>query len=146
MSRPSGPWTYWPPALLDDFRKELGRLVENVFEPGTESQSFAPSVNVIETAQSIEVTMDLPGVQPADVQIEIKEGQLWVSGERKSQVEMTGSTVHRVERRFGQFSRIIPLIAAVDVDKVDARYSDGVLSISIPKSEAAKSRRIEIKS
>lgn len=146
MSKPTGPWTYWPPALLDDFRKELGRLVENVFEIDTGTQTFTPSVNVIETAQSIEVTMDLPGVQPADVQIEIKEGQLWISGERKSQGEATGKTVHRIERRFGQFNRVIPLGAAVDVDKVEARYNGGVLTISVPKSEASKARRIEIKS
>jgi HSP20 family protein len=145
MSRHSSPWTHWPPGLLDDFRRELGRLVENVLEPDDGSRAFTPCVNLVESDQGMEVTVDLPGVQPQDVQIEIKEGQLWISGERKQEVEHVGKTVHRIERRFGQFRRSVPLGVNADIDKVDARCKDGVLTITIPKSESAKPKRIEIK-
>jgi HSP20 family protein len=139
-----GPWAHWPPGLLDDFRKELGRLVEGVFEGDESARMFAPSADMVETESGYEVAIDLPGVQPQDVQIEIKEGQLWISGERKEETEQKGKNVYRVERRFGKFRRVIPLGANVDVEKVEARCKDGVLAVRIPKAEAVKPRRIEV--
>ena len=141
MSRQSSHWTHWPPALLDDFRRELGRLVEGVLEPDDASRFIAPSTNVAETEQAFEVTVDLPGVQPQDVQIEVKEGQLWIAGERKVEVEDKGRTFHRVERRSGRFRRIVPLGTNVDVDRVEASCRDGVLTVTLPKVEAAKPRQ-----
>jgi len=145
MSRHFGPWAHWPPAVLDDFRKELNRLVEGVLEPDEGSRAFSPRTNIAEMDRGFEVTVDLPGVQPGDVQIEIREGQLWISGERKEEAEEAGKTYHRVERRVGRFRRVLPLGANVNVDKVEARYRDGVLTIEIPKAESARARRIEIK-
>jgi len=141
-----GSWSHWPPALLDDFRKEVGRLMEGVLDWDDTSRAFAPSMNVAETESGYEVTIDLPGMKPEDVEIEIKEGQLWVSGERKQEAEEKGKTFHRIERRIGRFRRVVPLGANVDVDKVEARYRDGVLTIEVPKSDVARARRVQVKS
>lgn len=145
MSRQSSHWTQWPPALLEEFRREVSKLMEGVWEPDDAGRFIAPSTNVAETEHGFEVTVDLPGVQAQDVQIEVKEGQLWITGERKVEAEEKGKTYHRLERRSGRFRRVLPLGANVDVDGVDASCRDGVLTVKLPKAEAAKPKRIEVK-
>jgi HSP20 family protein len=146
MSRHQGSWPHWSPAVLDDVRKELGRLFEGVFEGDEVSRGYSPSTNVAETEKGYEVSIDLPGVKANDVNIEFKDGQLWISGERKPHAEEKGKTFHRIERRFGLFRRVIPLGTDVDVDAIGASFKDGVLVVDVPKVPAARSRRIEVKS
>ena len=104
----------------------------------------SPRVNVAETESEYEVTVDLPGVNPADVAVEHKAGELWISGERKEEKEEKGKFFHHIERSMGKFHRVIPLVADVDADKIEAVYKDGVLRITVPKAEAARPRRIEV--
>jgi HSP20 family protein len=132
--------------LLDDFRRELNRVVEGVFESDDSCRAFAPSTNVAETEKGYEVSIDLPGMKPEDVNIELKDNQLWISGERKQETVEKEKAFHRIERRFGQFRRVIPLATDVDAEKIEARYKDGVLAIEVPKAEEARPRRIEVKS
>ncbi|MDY0165104.1 MAG: Hsp20/alpha crystallin family protein [Thermoguttaceae bacterium] len=93
-----------------------------------------------------EITLDLPGLKPDEVNVELKENQLWVSGERRHEAEEKGKTYHRIERAYGQFRRVIPLASQVKTDAIEAEYHDGVLRITVPKSEAAQPKRIEVKS
>jgi HSP20 family protein len=79
------------------------------------------------------------------VTVEIREGSLWVSGERKEEKEEKGKTIHRVERHYGAFRRVIPLDLPVDREKVEAKYHDGELKISVAKSPEAETKRIEVK-
>ena len=135
----------WTPALLDDFRKEMGRFAEGIFDDTSAGSVFAPSVNFAETETGYEVSVELPGMNPEDVQVEFKDGHLWVTGERKQESEEKGKTYHRVERRYGSFRRVIAIGNEVDAEKVDATYKDGVLTVDIPKAAAAQPKRIQIK-
>lgn len=104
-----------------------------------------PAADVSETDKTIEVKMDLPGIQAADIDVQVNGNLLTVSGERKEEKEEKGKTYHRIERRYGKFSRSTTLPAAVKEDKVDAQYRDGVLTITMEKTDEAKSRKIKVK-
>ena len=148
MARAMVPWTARLPRSLDEMRREFDELVGGLFseEDGSRGMVVAPRTNIAETEQAYEVTMDLPGIKPNEVNVEICEGQLCVSGEHKEEKEEKGKTYHRIERQHGQFRRVIPLGAGVEADQVAANYKDGVLKITVPKSKEALSRRIEVKS
>jgi HSP20 family protein len=108
-------------------------------------EGFAPRTNIAETETEYEVTVDLPGMKPEDLHVEIKGDQLWLSGERKHEQEEKGKTFHRIERRYGRFERVIPLACPTDEAKISAEYKDGVLRVTVPKAEEARPRRIEVK-
>ena len=109
------------------------------------TDGFTPAANVAETAEAYEVSLDLPGFKPDEINVEFNDGNLWVSGEHKEEKEEKGKTYHRVERRIGSFRRVIPLALNVDESKVEATYKDGVLLIVVPKTEEAKTKHIKIK-
>lgn len=137
------------PRPLARFEREIEDLWERVFGEGDgwliERGEFVPMVNLSETEESLEVTVELPGLKPEDFNVEVKEGHLWISGEKKEEKEEKGKTFHRIERRYGEFRRVIPLPAAVDEEKIEARFTDGVLRVMVPKSEGAKPKHIEVK-
>jgi HSP20 family protein len=110
-----------------------------------EKEWFTPTADIAETEKGYEVSMDLPGIDPKDLTVEIREGSLWVSGERKEEKEEKGKTFHRVERHYGAFHRVVPLDLPVDREKVEAKYHDGVLMITVAKSPEAETKRIEVK-
>lgn len=87
---------------------------------------------------------DLPGLDRDDVEIEVKDGVLTVSGERKAEHEDKGEGYHRVERSFGRFSRSLGLPQGVDAGQVEASFERGVLEVKVPKPEERKPTRIEI--
>jgi HSP20 family protein len=135
------------PRPLGAFPREMEELMERFFAPeGVMVEAdFTPSVNLAETDASYEVTVDLPGLRPEDVKVEVRDGSLLVSGERQEEKEEKGKTWHRVERRSGSFWRSIPFATAIDPDKVDAEFKDGVLRVRLPKSEEVRPKRIEVK-
>lgn len=134
--------------MLADFRNEFDQMLSRFFD-GNEPQAMSqwtPRVNVAETDQHYEVTVDLPGMQPKDFEVEVRHGDLWISGQRSEEHEEQGKTWHRIERNFGQFRRVIRLGDDVDVNSIDAEYKDGVLRIQVAKSEQARTKRVEVKS
>jgi HSP20 family protein len=142
---PFGPGT---PTLFSDFRREIDNLMSRFFEgDGGEATSwFSPQANIAETEQQFEITVDVPGMKPDDITIELRQGDLWITGERKHEEEQKERTYHRIERRYGRFQRVIHLGTGVDADKIEADYKDGVLHIAVPKTEAAQPKRINVKS
>lgn len=132
--------------LLNDFRREMDSLVNQFFtdEGRGDVASWMPRINLAESENQYEVTLDLPGIKPEDINIEVRQGDLWITGERKSETEEKGKTFHRIERYEGQFRRVIRL-GDVDPEKITAEYTDGVLNVSIPKREEAQSKRISVK-
>ena len=147
MSRAMVPWTDRLPRNFDQMRRDLDEFFGGFFgdQDGGRGTFVAPRTNIAETEQAYEVTMDLPGMKPDELNVEICEGQLCVSGEHKEEKEDKGKTYHRIERQHGQFRRVIPLGAGVEGDKIDANYKDGVLTITVPKSKESLSRRIKVK-
>jgi HSP20 family protein len=130
--------------------RDMERLMDQFLNDGEvwvlpERGWFTPKADIAETDKGYEVTMDLPGIDPKDLTVEVREGSLWVSGERKEEKEEKGKTYHRVERHYGAFRRAIPLDLPVNREKVEAKYHDGVLKISVAKMPGAETKRIEVK-
>jgi HSP20 family protein len=141
------PWFRRDPVLA--VREEVEDLLSRIW--GDEGDGwlvgrYSPSLDLAETDSTVEVRLDLPGAKPEEIDIQLSGNVLTVSGERKEEKEEKGRTFHRVERREGGFSRSISLPCAVEEEKVQAQYRDGVLSITMPKTEKAKAKKIKVKS
>lgn len=129
-------------------RDEMSDLFRNFFEgwdmPLAQT-SFAPALDVTENKDSITVKAELPGIKVEDIDIAVENNVLAISGEKKEEQEEKGESFHHVERRYGMFRRNIPLPATVDPQKINATYKDGILRVTLPKTESAKPRKIEVK-
>jgi HSP20 family protein len=108
-------------------------------------ERITPSLDLAETALTIEVRMDIPGIEAKDLDIQVSENVLTISGERKEEREEKGKTYHRVERRTGAFSRSVVLPCPVKESAVDAQYRNGILTVRLPKAEESKSKKITVK-
>lgn len=104
-----------------------------------------PSVDVYETADSVVLKAVTPGVKPDDVEITVKGNYLAISGESKEETETKDKNYLRRETRTGTFSRMIELPAGLQTDKGDAKFENGVLTITFPKAEQVKPKKIQIK-
>jgi HSP20 family protein len=110
-----------------------------------EEEGFYPELDIAETDEHIVVKADLPGIEVKDLDISLVNDVLTIRGERKETLEEKKEHYHRVERRCGLFHRSFTLPAEVKAEEIDAHYKDGVLTLSIPKSEVAKPKKIEVK-
>jgi len=135
--------------LFNDFRREFDGFFGHILnDDAAGSRAVVPSLNLMETDMAYEVSLDLPGVNPDDVDVQMKDGALWISGERKAireTADENGKKWHRVESHYGSFRRAVKLTKDVSADEVSAEYRDGVLTIVIPKRESAQPRKIAIK-
>ena len=132
-----------------DFTSDLDRLFTSILKPvegwASTSGALALRINVAETETDYEVSADLPGVNPDDVKLELLEGNLSIAGKREVESNKEGTTFHRVERREGEFQRVISLPAAVDADKIEAHFKNGVLFVRLPKTAEQLPKRIHVK-
>jgi len=132
-----------PFAELAQMKKEMDRLFGNI--PRRSGAGVYPLLNVTENRDSYFVRAELPGTEAGDLDIQATMNSLAISGERKIAAEGENVKYHRREREGGRFSRIIQLPEAVAPEKIEARMQNGVLTVIIPKSEAAKPRQIKVK-
>ena len=147
MTRTLTPWTRIPRTFAE-LETEFPKWMTEFFTPegGTFSKfEFAPEVNVAETEKAVEVTMELPGMKPEEVNVEIVEGRLWITGEKKEEKEEKGKTFHRIERKYGQFRRVLPLPTKVEAERVEAQMIEGVLKIVLPKAAEVRPKPIPVK-
>jgi HSP20 family protein len=137
--------------LSDPFRP-----IEQMFEElwhgwpfGVQADSgrtlLRPAMDVVENEQDLTVRVDLPGLTPEQLHVEVENGVLTISGETGDTVEKEGERYHYRERRFGSFQRSIRLPNTLDADKVDASYENGVLNVVIPKLPQAQPKQISVK-
>lgn len=124
----------------------FGDLFRSAPMGGGGESHFVPRWNIVESESAYEVSVDLPGMQSDEVDIQLQDGVLKISGEKKMELEDQEKKYHRVERWHGKFDRSIALPQDVDYDNVSAEFKDGVLTVAVPKSEKAQPRKIEIKS
>jgi HSP20 family protein len=124
-------------AIEDQFDRVMGRAFSR--------DTWMPALDVKETSERFEVTVDLPGLDPKDVNVTFEDGMLTLSGKRQFQEEDKGETWHRIERGFGTFARSIRLPQTADPERIEASFEKGVLKVSVPKSEQAKPRTIEVR-
>lgn len=101
----------------------------------TVGKSFTPQVDIAETDKAFELSFAIPGIKKNEIKIDLNEGQLVVSGERKFEEKKEEKNFHSVETRYGSFSRSFHLPDNINVDKVEAKYEDGLLNVIIPKDE-----------
>jgi HSP20 family protein len=136
----------WDPFReLTALQTEVNRLFSRVGGSDVaERQSWAPSVDVIESDDSITLKAELAGMDPADISIEVQDNVLTVSGERRFQEEVKEDKYYRIERRYGSFSRSIALPQTADEAKIQAKYENGVLEVTVPKAEVAKPKKIAV--
>jgi HSP20 family protein len=138
----------WDPIReLDSLQSDMNRLFDRFFEGRAAngiSRRWIPAMDLLETEDHLVLRGDLPGMTEDDVDIEIKDNVLTVSGERKAEHEDKGEGYHRVERSFGSFSRSLTLPAGVDAGQVEASFDNGVLEVRIPKPAEAKPTRVQI--
>jgi HSP20 family protein len=106
---------------------------------------WQPSFDISETDEHIHVKADLPGIDVKDLDISIDNNVLTVRGEKKHEKEEKAENYHRVERCYGSFCRAFTLPTDVKADEIDAVYKDGVLRLTVPKSEKSKPKKIEVK-
>ena len=131
--------------------QRLNRILDEAFsglpfpEQGNVITStwFAPT-DVSEDENTLRISMELPGVEPNDVRLSLENNVLTIRGEKKQQNEENNERVHRFERTYGMFERTFALPNTVDPEKIEARYENGVLFVSIPKAERAKPREIRV--
>ncbi len=134
---------------INRLREEMDHLFENFFGPGAAQwvpgAGFArgyPALNVWEDTQNLYAEAEVPGLTMEDLEVYVVGNDLTIKGERK---ENGQEAYHRRERGVGPFERVLPLPIPIDADKVEAQLSNGVLTIKMPKAEAARPRRIEVK-
>ena len=133
----------WEPARE---LREVNRLFNTFFEPSTGAvmRRWSPAMDLVETEDQFVLRADLPGLAEEDVNIEVEDRVLTISGERKAEHEGTKEGYHRVERAFGTFSRALTLPEGVDADSISASFDRGVLEVKVPKPEQRKPRKVEI--
>ena len=138
----------WDPAReVDSIQSEVNRLFDTFFGGRSANgglRRWVPPMDLVETDDHLVLRSDLPGLAGDDVNIEVKDGVLTVSGERKAEHEEKADGYYRVERAFGGFSRSMTLPEHVDADRISASFDKGVLEIRIPKPEERKPHRVEI--
>src|SRR3954468_19875767 len=140
----------WDPSReLTSLQGEMNRLFNTFFDTPTAGNGGAirrwvPAMELVETEDTYVLRGDLPGMSEADVQIEVENNVLTVSGEREAEHESKGEGYYRVERAFGVFSRALTLPEGVDAEAVAASFDKGVLEVRIPKPEERKPRKISI--
>ncbi len=141
----------WDPFReLEDVSKRLNRIFGQPparTESGSEMLAmpdWAPSVDISETDAAYLVKAEIPGVKKEDVKVTIQDGMLTIQGERKQEKEEKGKKFHRIERCYGSFMRSFRVPDGADEGKVKAEFKDGMLNVTLSKSEKAKPKQINV--
>jgi len=134
-----------PASDVDSLQSDFNRFFEGFFgRPVAGARRWSPAMDLSETPDALVLRADLPGLDPDDVSIEIKDNVLTVSGERRSEQEEKQEGYHRIERSYGSFSRSLTLPRGVDAEAVEAEFDKGVLEVRIPKPSESKPHKVAI--
>ena len=137
----------WEPAReVDTLQSEVNRVFDAFFGNGSGARAhrWVPAMDLVETEESLVLRADLPGLSKDDVDLEVKDGVLTVSGERKAEHEEKSEGFYRVERAFGRFSRSLTIPDGVEAEGITADFNEGVLEVRIPKPAERQPHRIAI--
>jgi len=150
LIRYQGPETVAWPALgrLSNLRDELDSLFELPFLSNFANQTqlfsgWTPALDLYQSNDNVVAVVELPGMRKEDIEISLHEGMLTISGERKQETP-EDEKAERSERYIGKFRRSVTLPSRVDTSKVNATYKDGILTVTLPKAEEAKPRKIQV--
>ena len=126
------------------FNQPFGGLEGFGIEQPLTSENFLPPVDIFEDEHNITLQAEIPGVKEQDLNVTLENNVLTITGERKFRDEEQKDNFHRIERRYGKFTRSFTLPTSVDSQTVNATFENGVLSITLPKHEAFKTKQIKI--
>jgi HSP20 family protein len=130
---------------MDRLQKEMNRLFDN-YAPMRRSAPGYPAMNVWANENGALVTAEVPGVRPEDIDVSVVGETLTLSGMRSPEEMNEDARYHRQERSYGKFTRSLQLPFAVDVNKIEATFKNGVLNVELPRAESDKPRKISVKS
>ena len=138
-----------PMRNLFNLHNQMEKVFSDLFashegETDMEETSWMPTVDISETENGFEIRAELPGVLEKDVNVSVTDNLLTIKGEKHQEAETDGKNYHRVERRYGSFQRSFTLPRHIETDGIKARFTDGVLTLEIPKAEVAKPTEIPI--
>ena len=141
--------TRWDPFReLNALQNRMNRLFEEQYGGGREESltagAFVPPVDIYEDEHSIQLKLEVPGIDEKDLDIKVENNTLTVSGERKFEKEEKEENFHRVERRYGSFTRSFTLPNTVSTDDIQADYENGMLKIRLNKRAEAKPKQIKV--
>lgn len=141
--------TRWDPFQeMITLRNAVDRLLDNTISPLASQQptTWGLALDVIEKDDEFVVKASVPGIKPDDLEITFTDNTLTIKGQTQEDQEVKEANYHLRERRFGSFSRSITLNSHINADKIQANYDNGVLTLTLPKAEEVKPKRIAIKS
>ncbi|WP_306120268.1 MULTISPECIES: Hsp20/alpha crystallin family protein [unclassified Roseitalea] len=153
----SGVPTLWSSNMFDEFRKEMDQLFEGFFgdrgtaaaRSGMPSLSMSgvvrPAIDIAENDAAITLTAELPGMSEDQVDLSVRDNALFLKGEKKVEHDSEKDDVHVFERSYGSFQRSFPLPDRVDADAISAEFDKGILVVTMPKKEEAKTAQRKIK-
>ncbi|BBO83208.1 molecular chaperone [Desulfosarcina ovata subsp. sediminis] len=139
-------WNPWREIeeMADRYTRSIGQAQTGGQEV-VATGDWAPRVDIAETENAFEIKAEIPEVNKEDVKVTVYNGVLTIRGERKQEKEEHGKKFHRIERKYGSFTRNFTLPDNVDETDIQAAFKDGILNLQIPKTEAAKPKAIEVK-
>jgi HSP20 family protein len=142
-------------SMLDDLRREFDRFFQEAETlvplpaatvTGSAWTAFVPPVDIHETDRDYIIAAEVPGIEPKDIDVRLEGHTLTIRGEREQKQEQDVGTMHRTERSYGAFSRAFTLPQDVQADSINAKFRNGVLTITVPKSQTAPSKQVQIES
>jgi HSP20 family protein len=138
----------FPTLFSDRFRREFDDLVDRFFgkEPFLTGAlgTFSPAIDISETDENYLVKGEIPGIDPEDLEINLTGDVLTIKGEKKEETEEKDESMYRKERRFGTFKRVFTIPCEIQEDKIEAKFENGLLSLTLPKAEDGKKKSIQI--
>lgn len=141
-------WALSPFEQLNALQHEINRLFDLPLAPlsraGEVFGGWSPALDLYEDKDNLFVRVEVPGFRKEDLEVSFHDGALTISGERKAEPKSEATEAHRSERFYGRFHRTVGLPKPIKADKIKANYKDGVLAVTLPKTEEARPKQIEV--
>ncbi|MFS8867106.1 Hsp20/alpha crystallin family protein [Synechococcus sp. H65.1] len=141
------PLVRWDPFReIDEIQREMNRMFDRLMARPTEADAFAfvPAVEMHDDPETITLKLELPGLNPNDLDIQATAESISISGERRFEKRSEDKGVTRTEFRYGRFQRVIPLPNRIKHDQVKAEYKDGILTLTLPKADSEKAHVVKV--
>lgn len=137
---------YSPFREIETMQRQMNRLFDNLvgFTEDGYNTSFIPAAEIEETEQALHLKLEVPGLEPQDLNVEVTADAVSITGERKSESRTEEQGMVRSEFRYGKFQRVIPLPTRIQNNNVQAEYKDGILHLTLPKTEEEKNKVVKV--
>jgi HSP20 family protein len=138
---------YNPWQEFNTLQRQINRLFDTVLTPettGEKATSFIPAAELNETADAVHLKLEVPGIEAKDLDIQVTENAVAITGERKFENKTEENGVTRTEFHYGKFQRVIPLPARIQNTDVKAEYKDGILNLTLPKTQQEKNKVVKV--